>query len=251
MPFGKKYSIQPNMKQLLLILPLAEKNALGSIRCMPGLLAAEQSGLVYVKGMDASENTGIKIKQLPVLHTYILDEQDFLFPLKGLTPVGKLEVLNWRPLHQFMPAQLPIAALPGVLKNKVVVKIIPSQSTQQGSALLTSLETWKAYATSAPEVRLSCTRFAVSEAGQVLITGYPLPPIQGREYWRVDNILLPPGYAFEIPLMAQLITAKLNPAGDAILLFDTEGGYEIIPVESLVQSSRAAIRLTNANITTT
>lgn len=232
------------MNELIIVLSQADKAALGSVRCMPGLQAAGEGELIWLRGISANEKIDLRIKQLPGLHTYTLDEQDHLFPPGALTPVAKLPALSWQPLSQFITVELPVSAMPGKISQRHTIQLVPAQKMEPGEALLTDLVTWKAWAEQAPLVRLQPLIFAVSENDRVLIMGTPLPPIPGKEYILRDTILLPGGYDFDPPITAVLLETQVNPHKDAWLLFDSNGQWQMISKDCFVPATRSAVRLT-------
>jgi hypothetical protein len=232
------------MKEVILVLSITDKAALGTVRCLPGLQAAEEAGFIWVRGIAVNDETDLRIRQLPGLHTYTLDADDNLFPPHGLTPVGKLQPMNWVPLSAYITVTLPVSALPGKIDQRLSVKLVPARQSQKGNALLTDLHTWKVYGEMAPLVRLQQTRFAVSEENKVLIIGEPLPALPGKEYFLVNTLLIPCGFEFDPPIISSLIGSQFNPDNDSLLLFNTDSSWEEIPKDAFVQSSRSAIRLT-------
>ena len=232
------------MKELIIVLSVADKAALGTVRCLPGLQAAEEAGFIWVRGIAVNDEIDLRIRQLPGLHTYTLDADDNLFPPRGLTPVGKLQPMNWVPLSTYSTVTLPVSALPGKIGQQLPVKLVSSQRSQKGNALLTDLHTWKAYGETAPLVRLQQTRFAVSEENKVLIIGEPLPALPGKEYVLLNTLLIPCGFEFDPPVISSLIGSQFNPGNDSFLLFDTDSTWDEIPKDAFVQSTRSAIRLT-------
>jgi hypothetical protein len=236
------------MKELIIVLSQADKSALGSVRCLPGLQAAEDDGFIWVRGINALDNIDLRIRQLPGLHTYTLDADGNLFPPGGLTPVAKLKPLKWVPVAEYITVTLPVSALPGKVSLQHVIKLIPSGRSQEGNVLLTSLATFKTYAETAPLVRLQQTRFAVSEKNKVLIMGTPLPALPGREYVLQDTLLLPCGFEFDPPAISELVIARLDPSKGSLLLFDTDGTWEKVPQIAFMPSTRSAIRLTQGGL---
>ena len=232
------------MKELIIVLSQADKAALGSVRCLPGLLAAEEEGFIWVRGINALNELDLRIRQLPGLHTYTLDADNNLFPPGGLTPVSKLKPLQWVPVEKYITVTLPVSALPGKVSLQHGIRLTPSGRSQEGNALLTNLAAWKNYAEAAPLVRLQQTTFAVSENNKVLIMGTPLPALPGREYVLQDTLLLPCGFEFDPPAISELVIARLDPSKDSLLLFDTDGSWEMIPKSAFMPSTRSAIRLT-------
>jgi hypothetical protein len=232
------------MKEMIMVLSPTDKAALGSVRCLPGLQAAERDGFIWLRGISVREEIDLRIRQLPGLHTYTLDEGNNLFPPGGLTPVATLKAMNWVPLSTYITVTLPVSTLPGKIDQRMRVKLIPSKQSKESNALLTDLKIWKAYGETAPLVRLQHTRFAVSEENKVLIIGRPLPALPGKEYVLEGSLLIPCGYEFDPPVIATLVSDRFNPEKGSLLLFDTDGAWEEIPKEHFVQTTRSAIRLT-------
>lgn len=236
------------MKELIIVLSQADKAALGSVRCLPGLQAAEDEGFIWVRGISALGNIDLRIRQLPGLHTYTLDADNNLFPFGGLTPVAKLKPLKWVPVAEYITVKLPVSALPGKVSQQHVIKLVPSGRSQEGNVLLTDLATWKIYAETAPLVRLQQTRFAVSENNKVLIMGTPLPALPGKEYVLQETLLLPCGFEFDPPAISELVIARLDPSKESLLLFDRDGTWEKVPENAFMPSTRSAIRLTQGGL---
>jgi hypothetical protein len=234
------------MKEIILTLVEADKDALASVRCMPGLQAAVDEGIIWVRGIPAAVRPDLAILQLPSIHTYKLDDENRLFPIGNVTPVGTLKSFKWVPIRDLITIELPTSGMPGRLNEKHQVKLALSSHEEKVDALLTDLQTWYLYAEHAPLVRLKQTHFAVSANNMVLVIGDPLPPLPGKAFSLRNNILLPAGYDFDPPVMGSLIATTLNPSKDSLLLFNIDGGCEQIPLSSLVSSSRSAVRLTKA-----
>lgn len=232
------------MKELVLVLRCEDKDTLGAVRCIPGLLVAECGKELWLRGIYSLDSIDIKIKKLPAAAAYTLDHQDHLFPAGKITPVGKLKELTWIPVSEYIPVELPVSAIPGKTEEKHPIQLVQCGEPAKGAALVTSLAVWKSYAHSAPAVRLECLMFAVSENKDVIITGFPLPPVPGQELWKQGNMLLPSGYNFEFPFAAPMIEDMLNPHKDALLIFKPTGEWEKIPLNYFVQATRSAVRLT-------
>lgn len=230
------------MKELVMIFAAEDREVLGSVRCQEGLLAAEGVDGTWLRGIPAS-GVAATIRQLPALHTYVLDEEEQLFPINKLTPVGKLPLLSWQPLALFIPVALPVSMLPGSLSKPYFPRLIASDAVQQPGALLVKLGDWKQYVEFAPLVRLNRLRFAVSGKDEALIIGEPLPPLPGKEYWLQDELLIPAGFDFDPPLAAVLASEEVNAGKDSLILFDETGNWQKISLEYLLPARRSTVRM--------
>ena len=230
-----------------MVLSAAHVASLGNIRTFPGLLAARENENIWVRGIPTG-SPDPRITQLPAAQTFFMDEQERLFEPGTLTPTAVLPSLEWQPLLSFIRVTLPVSALPGVMEKPQRVKLARHSHMVESTALLTTLELWEEYAINAPLVRLQHLYFAVSENYEVLIVGAPMPPLPGKAYTLKNNILLPVGYDFDPPVIAELVTAALNALNDSLLLFHLSGEWEKIRLDYFVPATRSAVRLTNSTI---
>jgi hypothetical protein len=210
---------------------------------MDDLNAAIRNDMIWLRTAFTTPDPDIRLLKLPLQKTLLLDEDDNLFVTGSLTPIDKLPELSWQPIQSFVTVEVPVSLPLATTKEKVNIELEPCSKEQHGVALLTSLFAWKVYAETALQTRLKPLRFAVSENENVLIIGAPLPPLPGSEYWLNENLLLPGGYNFKIPVLAKLMSQKLHTDNDIILL-DTKGSWQRIPAMYFIPATRSAIRLT-------
>lgn len=225
-----------------MILAGTDKEALGPIRCLQGLQVAADASGIWLRGIPVGD-LPMGIQQLPALHTYWLDGEDRLFPLKRSTPVCKLPDLLWQPLAVFIPVSLPVSGLPGKLAEPYFPRLTATNIVKKAEGLQTSLHLWKQYVVDAPLVRLQPLRFAASRQHQVLVIGEPLPPLPGAVFWMQGNLLIPAGYNFDPPLAGVLASEVLAGEGDGVLLFDKDGSWQRIASDHIIPASRSAVRL--------
>ena len=227
------------------VLAAADREALGSVRHLPGLQAAEIADQLWLRGLPATGELPLPVRGLPAVAIYALDAEGRLFPDGQRTPTARLPTgLVWQPICLFVPLELPTAALPAQGTPAYRVRLRPSARAGAGAALLTTLTAWHAYAETAPEIRLRCLRFAVAADARVLLLGTPLPPLPGLELWLREGLLLPAGFDFEAPLLAPLLRQKLQTAADDVLLFAADGSWERVPNTDILPVTRSAVRLT-------
>ncbi|MEM6964481.1 MAG: hypothetical protein AAF573_06930 [Bacteroidota bacterium] len=216
--------------------------SLGTVRTLSYLRVAEAEDIIWIKDVP-TENLDLKIRQLPAIASFEVDEEGLLFPIGKITPTGKLPDLNWQPIHEFVEVEFPRAAFSGKTDQTVWVKLVESEMVREGDALLTSSADWKAYAESASSIRLEKIRYAVAEHGEVLILGKPLIPIRGKTFWKNGNILLPNGYDFEFPVLSEIILQQYIPEKDGVLIFYKNGEWEKIQNSDFVKGSRSGVRV--------
>lgn len=227
------------------LLATADQEALGSVRHLPGLLAAEAGGQLWLRGLPAAGALPLPVRGLPAVAIYTLDAEGRLFAEGQRTPTARLPAgLAWQPLRTLLPLALPTAALPGKGAPAYRVRLRPSARAEAGAALLTTLAAWHAYADTAPEIRLTSLHFAVAADARVLLLGTPLPPLPGQELWQRDGLLLPAGLDLEAPLLGPLLRQRLQEAPDDVLLLGADGGWERVAAEHVLPVTRSAVRLT-------
>lgn len=220
------------------------KAQLYDVREMAGLKVGVQAENIWLRGIHITDQQSALLRALPAEAIYLADEEDRLFPETGTTPVARLPRLDWVPIKTFLPLRMPVSVLPSAINDKITLRLSQSSIEMPGFALLVPLTYWKAYAETAPETRLRVLQFAVSGTGEALITGNPLPPLTGQFYWNYGNLLIPAGYHFELPIIADLVIGLL-PAQDNFILFNTDGSFQQIAKSVFQPAARSAVRLTN------
>ena len=230
------------MGQYILKLRKTDRDSLAAVRNHGLLWAAESTDSIWLKSQTVPDKLLLK---LPVLETFITDEQDRLFIPGTLTPIGVLPALEWNTLPVFLPVQVPVAAMPARMPGKIPVRLKVASESRPGCALLCSLMIWKQYGETAASIRLDVLSYAVSESEQVLITGHPLPALPGIEYWTPGHgLFYPCGYEPEFSVYNNLLGRKLNPDGLSLVLFHPDGSFDCINKSALQKATRSSIRLT-------
>lgn len=231
------------MLELVLKLDYKHVEALGGVRDIDGLKLAVDGEFLWVRGIMYSEDMDLRIRQLPVLNTYLTDEKEFLFIPGHITPIDKLPSLNWVPVTSFLPVELPISSMPGNTAFKIPFQLIAAKEEREGHALLTSLPFWKQYAETVSVIRLEALRFAVSENDEVLIIGSPLPAIPGREFWISEDLLIPSGYVPEASIGVKIFADQFNKGRHCYLLLAADGSWQLIQKNYFMPAKRSGIRL--------
>ncbi|TWV98035.1 hypothetical protein [Chitinophaga pinensis] len=232
------------MKEMIIVLPLTQLETLGNIRTWPDLQVALSGDDIWVRGIPA-ESTDIRLRKLPVKHTYLADFEGRLFLPGRQTPHDTLKRMTWEALTSFLTVELPVSALPGKTRQTFTIQLTPAPQTTEPAAVITNLAHWKAYADNAPLIRLQQLSFAVCESEEVLVIGAPVPSLPGKAYVVRNNLLLPAGYDFDPSMAGAFIIEQFAADKDAMILFHPDGQWERIPMNCFVMATRSAIRLTN------
>ena len=230
-----------------MVLNASNVSLLGNFRSMSTLSVANHGAEVWLRFPPVDIAMEQQLSILPAMFTYRENEDGLLFQKESITPIRKIPVLTWQTIEDFIPIELPTAALPAKHAPTYHLKIVPSSNYQVGSLLRLSLDVWRQYAETAPAIRMESLRFALSEDGEVLVMGVPLPALPGEEYWLHGKILLPSGYDFEWPIIAPLFAEKENLDNKALILMDKNCSWQKIELQNFVKATRMGIRRSNIN----
>lgn len=223
-----------------------DKSALYSVRTLTDWLVAENVTGIWLKG-EMDQEVPLAIEQLPCKARFRMDENNRLFPFGKLTPTGVLPLLKWVALQDFLPVEMPVAALPGEGATTIAVRLVRSTIERKSELLLVQWEEWEDYVREAPKVRLAPLRFATNTEGETLIWGEPLPPLPGTVFWQDHQVFLPAGWTFEQKVTAEILAETYCKDKSAFLLFRETGQWEKINWAHFVGTSRSAIHQTKIN----
>ncbi|NBC06235.1 MAG: hypothetical protein GVY26_03475 [Bacteroidetes bacterium] len=234
-----------NAPTLVLKLSPQDTGPLADIRTQHKLFVAETDEAVWLKAKEAGKDIRSSLNALPAVRTYVLQGR-LLFPVGATVPEAHLpQSLQWKPLQVWLRVEAPRSVLPPLElpADKLPFRLVRSQEEKTASALLIEADRWLQYAETAPAVRLSKLRFALSEERQVLVTGTPLPAVPGRLFWQMERLLLPAGWTLEYPLLAPLLSRRMTKKPDDLVLIQLGGPWAGIPQAAFVDAQRATVRL--------
>lgn len=221
---------------------------LGQIRHLSDCWIVETDATFWLKIERPQNEFPLVVEQIPTTAKYRLEDQILLFPIKGSTPVGKLPEMDWQPIASFMPVELPTAALPGSVDQQIPVKLIRTEAPKETPFMLLSWQSWVRYALQTSNIRLKPLSFAVSAQQEVLVQGEPLPALPGLTFWQNQQVLLPAGWNFEHPVLAEILSNNYLNGKEEWLLLRSEQAWERIKKKNFIQTSRSAVRKTQAHL---
>jgi hypothetical protein len=224
----------------------AEAISLGPLRLVPGIFVLVDRESLWIRGDGSDESVDLLLRKLPATRFHVVEGNKLLEPGKRI-PRGVLPGGEWVAIADWLKPVAQTAALPGTAPAKTSLTWGFSDRVEEARILRTDPETFRAWALRVANVRLQGLRFAVSEAGSVLVWGQPLPPIPGRRFVERDAVAWPCGMACE-PAVDAKILRRITCAADGdhaddLILFNDDGSFTAIPATAFVAVTRAAVRV--------
>ena len=158
---------------------------------------------------------------------------------QGFLPQGPWESL----LSLWMLVELPPSSLPAQIVNRIPLKLVRNSQHRDANLLLTSMEQWLTYGSTAPQIRLDRWDFAVSLDREVLIRGVPLAPIPGKYFALAGGIAVPCGWHWSPAVDVDVLARTFCLAEGDLILWRDDGRIEQIAEHQFVRATRSAIRL--------
>jgi hypothetical protein len=233
-----------NQLSMILRVPLQQKDDLGSIRHWANLKLAAADGWCWIKDFTPAQQYATELKILPFTSIFYLKGNQ-LFPAGSLLPAGNMPAgLLWTPIETALPVAIPDLNHHFFgLADEVQVRLVPAEQEWQPVALAAGMDVLEAYITNAPAIRLQNLAWVLLPPGRALIAGSPILPVQGTTYWLCDDMLLPTGYHFEWPALANTIAKSIDPTGANWILWNEDASYCLIPRASMQPLSISSFRL--------
>jgi MoxR-vWA-beta-propeller ternary system domain bpX2 len=224
-------------------LPIADASNVGSLRTNAGVEVCEARDRIWLRTVNPAEALRKKLRGLPGALLFAVSGDGQLCRIGSRVPRGHLPEGPWIELSTWLEVRLPTAALPAELPNRIPLSLVADQVYRESNLLLTSLAEWTAYGVTAPQVRLDRWHFAVSEKGDVIVRGTPLPPLAGTRLVEEHGIAVPSGWHWSPAVDADVLTSLFQLATHDVLLWTPQGRRERIAAEQFVRATRSAIRL--------
>jgi MoxR-vWA-beta-propeller ternary system domain bpX2 len=230
--------------ELIMRVPLANKNDLAGIRHWDNIKLALSNGFYWAKGFTAAQQQALELKILPQKSLYHWQGNQ-LFPVGSLLPSGHLPAgLLWTPIDKALPINSPALNHNFFgLQENVTIRLVSSEKENPAMAIMVNIAHLNQYIQDAPAVRLQHLSWALLPPTNALILGNPLLPIQGRTYWQCENMLLPTGYCFQWGILAKTIKSLIDPSNTHWICWHTDNTYSLMPKTTFTDLSIASFRL--------
>ncbi len=223
-------------------LPLQHKEYLGSVRHWSNLKIGYEGETVWIKDLTPAQADSLQIKVIPYKELYY-SAGPKLFPKDSLLPARTIPSLVWTPIERGLLVELPALNHNYFgLNEKVAMRLHRTEEEKDAYACFVRLEALESYIETAPANRLANITWVLVDEGYALLLGTPLLPVQGDVYWREGDFLLPAGYAFELPLLAEILRQLINPQNDHWIIWSKEGHYWKLPKDEVEPLSIGSFR---------
>jgi hypothetical protein len=224
-------------------LEAADATYAAALRTVPQLLALVDEHALWVRGPTLDEPLELRLRSLPGAQRFDVDAANRLTRIGQRIPSGTLPAGDWRPLRDWFAVELPGAALAGVTDERMPLELVRGGKPAEPTLLRLELNAWRDYALQAPQVRLECWTFAVSQSGSVLVRGTPLPPLPGERFVESAGVAVPAGWTWAPAVEASVVRDVFGLGAGELALWSTDGSWERVRTEDFVKATRSAVRL--------
>ncbi len=236
------------MDQIVALLRSGDLPLLAHHRHLEGWEVAPESVEYSLLRSSWTEGNFKHFSRLPFLKRWSMSPDGTLIPFGRTLPERVLPALPWQSLSSVLPV-LPAA----VRSTEYFFELLPfslvaSVEEVASVAMTLSLDHFAAWAETAGAPRLNILSFAISNGGESLVVGNPLPPLVGQSYYQQGRLLIPCGWALPPHIWHEHLSSVLEASQNHFVLIRPEGQVEIIAKELCLPASRAAIRLTHQSL---
>jgi hypothetical protein len=228
-----------------LLLDDVNKADLGTIRIWNNLKVAFDEKKIWIKDFTPEQIHSVEVKSIPYKTIYYSKETK-LYLQNSLLPDRNIPLsLLWTPIDRALPVILPAFNHNYFgIHDKISIELIVSEKEEEACAMITTLETLKHYIETAPAIRLQSIQWTILNKKNVLLVGKPLLPVTGNTYWQQQEMLLPVGFDFELPVLANKIRHKINPEKQVVVLWNSNNTYQLIDKQAFKPLSLGSFRAT-------
>ncbi|MFM2387302.1 MAG: hypothetical protein RL660_2059 [Bacteroidota bacterium] len=218
------------------------KDFLSSIRHWPNLKMATESGYIFIKGFTATQIESATLKSIPFSTIYEIKD-NLLFRKGDLLPSKKMGALLWSPLERGLSITLDQFNHNFFgIQDTIEIKLAPSSIEHKAAFILIDKVQAENYIVNASAIRLKNKSWVLVNDNKVLIAGAPHLPVNGQAYWQSDKFILPVGYDFEFPILAEIIRQRISNLN--YIWWQDSTTYTIIKPSSFTPLSIGSWRLT-------
>ena len=228
-----------------LLINNVHKADLGTIRVWNNLKVAFDETQIWVKGFTSNQINSVEVKSIPYKTIFYLKEAK-LYLQKSLLPDRNVPVsLLWTSIDRALPIHFPpLNHNYFGLEEKISITLVASDTEEDATGMITSLNVLQQYIETAPAIRLQPIRWTIFNKDKVLLIGSPILPITGDTYWNKEEMFIPVGLNFELSILIYKLNQAVNPKKDSLILWNDDTTYRIINKKELQPLSLSSFRNT-------
>lgn len=224
----------------------AQLEFLGYIRHWKQLKIGYESNWIWIKELTEEQLESVAIKRIPNQVAYY--ENGAKLSLKGnLLPECSIPNVLWTPIQRALPLQLPLLNHNYFgTSEKIKLQLVSSPKEQEAYALLSNLEDLGEFIETSAAIRLKTLKWTLV-GQQALILGAPMLPIQGLAYWRWKQFLIPAGYDFNYPSLAESLHQSILHKSKGWIVWALDNSYYSIDSKYVQTLSLSSYRKMRSN----
>ena len=237
-----------NIVNYFLCVDESHKNDIAKLRQWTNLKVAFEEDKIWITNFERYQIESTEVKSIPYKSLYYSNNNK-LFLKHSLLPSRKEPSLLWTPIERALPLKIDNYNhnFFGISED-LAIKLIPTQESKEAEMMLLSLKTLNTYAETAPEIRLAKLSWVIINDNEALVFGQPILPINGKVYWRQNDMLMPVGFDFELYLLNQQIEKIIDAEKQYLKIWNEDSSYFNINKDLLMPLSLGSIRKTIGNI---
>jgi hypothetical protein len=229
-------------------MPLEGAVAAAPLRKVSDVDVCVVDGRLWLRGTKWNEGLDRSLRKILGAERFHRLPDDEIARWGDTLPSQRLPNGPWIPLKDWLQPAAPVTVWPARIDKRTSLQMVRSADEQSANVLLVNFQLWKEYAAAAPQIRLRQLTFAVSDDGQSLIRGEPIPPLPGTRYIETDGIARPLGWAWSPMVDASVLRAALQLDDRELALLTSDGTYEVFRADDFVRATRSAVRLTEKEL---
>jgi len=221
---------------------------IGRLRLISGVEVLIEGDAIWLRGSQRNDSLSQSLRSLPDAERYRIGNQNQLTYWDETVPRRELPQGDWRSIRDWLGVVFPTAEFAGSASRQIPLRLVRSTSPEEVNVFRMTWSRWRDYVLGAPQIRLNQWSFAVSDQGEVLIRGLPLPPLPGESLVERAGVAIPAGYVLDPPLDPESVRKLMRVTPDDWLVFREDGEWELVPAAAFVQATRSAVRQTDESL---
>lgn len=236
--------VENGLRSYYLSIDKSKKEDLSILRNWNTLKVASEGDKIWLTNFTADQIKAVEVKIIPKKEIYY-SKNGKLYPLNSLLPSGNEPSLLWTPIQRAFPIKIKKFNHNyfGV-NEKISIRFIKEENSKKAYVMYISIEEMYEYAKTAPAVRLEKLYWVVVNKTHVLLFGTPVLPIPGDMFWKKDDLIIPVGFNFELPLLSNLVNQQINSDNDYWIIWNPDCTYYKVEKNQLKLLTLASVRKT-------